>query len=103
MPIDIDAEVIANTRLSDDYNVVALAAPEIASLARPGQFLMVKPIVQRLGERSPLYIIWVVGPRKALLVLWQRSRGRGRGGCRSLRLLAGTAAACWRGAGAGLA
>jgi dihydroorotate dehydrogenase electron transfer subunit len=43
MPIDIDAEVIANTRLSDDYNVVALAAPEIASLARPGQFLMVKP------------------------------------------------------------
>ncbi len=43
MPCDIDAAVIANTRLSDDYNVLALAAPEIAGLARPGQFVMVKP------------------------------------------------------------
>ena len=32
-----------NTRLSDDYSVLALAAPEIAGLARPGQFVMVKP------------------------------------------------------------
>jgi dihydroorotate dehydrogenase electron transfer subunit len=40
---DIDAAVIANTRLSDDYNVLALQAPEIAGLARPGQFVMVKP------------------------------------------------------------
>ena len=43
MPIDVDAAVISNTRLSDDYNVVALAAPEIALLARPGQFVMIKP------------------------------------------------------------
>jgi dihydroorotate dehydrogenase electron transfer subunit len=43
MPVDVDAEVIANTRLSEDYNVVALAAPEIARLTRPGQFVMVKP------------------------------------------------------------
>jgi dihydroorotate dehydrogenase electron transfer subunit len=43
MPIDIDAEVVANTRLSDDYNVVALTAPGIASLAQPGQFVMIKP------------------------------------------------------------
>jgi dihydroorotate dehydrogenase electron transfer subunit len=43
VPCDIDAAVIANTRLSDDYNVLALAAPEIAGLARPGQFVMVKP------------------------------------------------------------
>jgi len=42
-PVDVDAAVIANTRLSDDYSVVALAAPEVASLARPGQFVMVKP------------------------------------------------------------
>jgi dihydroorotate dehydrogenase electron transfer subunit len=34
--------VIANTRLSDDYSVLALAAPEIAALAQPGQFVMVK-------------------------------------------------------------
>ena len=43
MPVDVDAAVISNTRLSDDYCVVALAAPEVASLARPGQFVMVKP------------------------------------------------------------
>jgi dihydroorotate dehydrogenase electron transfer subunit len=43
MPVDIDAAVISNTRLSDDYCVVGLAAPAIASLARPGQFVMVKP------------------------------------------------------------
>ena len=43
MPIDIDAQVIANTRLSGDYSVVALAAPEVASLAEPGQFVMIKP------------------------------------------------------------
>src|SRR5262245_642670 len=43
MPIDIDAEVIANTRLSHHYSVLALAAPEIASLAEPGQFVMIKP------------------------------------------------------------
>jgi dihydroorotate dehydrogenase electron transfer subunit len=43
MPVDIDATVIANRRLSADYNVLALAAPEIAAAARPGQFVMIKP------------------------------------------------------------
>jgi dihydroorotate dehydrogenase electron transfer subunit len=43
MPVDVLAEVVANSRLSDDYCVIALAAPEIARLARPGQFVMVKP------------------------------------------------------------
>lgn len=43
MPVDVDAAVISNTRLSDDYSVVALAAPEVAALALPGQFVMVKP------------------------------------------------------------
>jgi len=42
MPSDISAEVIANTPLSDDYNVLALAAPSIAAAAAPGQFVMVK-------------------------------------------------------------
>jgi len=42
MPADIDAPVIANTRLSGDYCVLALAAPEIAARARPGQFVMVR-------------------------------------------------------------
>jgi dihydroorotate dehydrogenase electron transfer subunit len=42
MPVDISAQVIRNTRLSDDYNVLALDAPAIAAAAAPGQFLMVK-------------------------------------------------------------
>jgi dihydroorotate dehydrogenase electron transfer subunit len=42
VPCDIDAAVLGNTRLSEDYSVLALAAPEIAGLARPGQFVMVK-------------------------------------------------------------
>ncbi|MDA1184261.1 MAG: dihydroorotate dehydrogenase electron transfer subunit [Acidobacteria bacterium] len=42
MPVDVEARVIANTRLSQDYNVIALAAPDIASASAPGQFVMVK-------------------------------------------------------------
>src|SRR5687767_64683 len=42
MPVDIDAAVIANRRLSADYNVLSLAAPDIAAAARPGQFVMIK-------------------------------------------------------------
>ena len=42
MPLDIDAAVLQNTRLSDDYSVLALDAPAIAALAAPGQFVMVK-------------------------------------------------------------
>ena len=43
MPVDLDAAVVTNTRLSSDYNVIAFAAPAIGSLATPGQFVMVKP------------------------------------------------------------
>jgi dihydroorotate dehydrogenase electron transfer subunit len=42
MVVDIDATVIANRRLSADYNVLSLAAPDIAADARPGQFVMIK-------------------------------------------------------------
>jgi dihydroorotate dehydrogenase electron transfer subunit len=42
MPSDVAAEVIANRRLSSDYNVLALAAPAIAAAASPGQFVMIK-------------------------------------------------------------
>lgn len=42
MPVDVDAAVIGNTRLSDDYSVLALAAPAIAAAALPGQFVMLK-------------------------------------------------------------
>ena len=43
MPVDVEARVISNTRLSPDYNVIELAAPEIAEATAPGQFVMVKP------------------------------------------------------------
>ena len=42
MPVDVSAAVIANTLLSNDYNVLALAAPSIAAASAPGQFVMVK-------------------------------------------------------------
>jgi dihydroorotate dehydrogenase electron transfer subunit len=43
MPVDVEARVIGNTRLSSDYNVIALDAPDIARSTAPGQFVMVKP------------------------------------------------------------
>ena len=42
MLVDVEARVIRNTRLSADYNVIALAAPDIAETTQPGQFVMVK-------------------------------------------------------------
>jgi dihydroorotate dehydrogenase electron transfer subunit len=42
MPIEVLADVTANTRLSADYNVIELAAPAIARMTLPGQFVMVK-------------------------------------------------------------
>ncbi len=42
-PVDIDATVIANARLSPDYSVLSLAAPEVGKRTQPGQFVMVKP------------------------------------------------------------
>ncbi|MEY4093759.1 MAG: Dihydroorotate oxidase electron transfer subunit [Acidobacteriota bacterium] len=49
-PVDIDATVIANVRLSRDYSVLSLAAPEVGTRTRPGQFVMVKPT----GVTDPL-------------------------------------------------
>lgn len=49
-PVDIDATVIANTRLSHDYSVLALAAPDVGARTQPGQFVMVKPA----GVTDPL-------------------------------------------------
>lgn len=42
MPIDVAAAVISNMPLSSDYNVLGLAAPEIATQTAPGQFVMLK-------------------------------------------------------------
>ncbi len=42
MAIDVLAEILTNRALSADYNVVEFAAPDLARLAEPGQFVMVK-------------------------------------------------------------
>ena len=42
MAIDVLAEILTNRALSADYNVVECAAPDLARLAQPGQFVMVK-------------------------------------------------------------
>jgi dihydroorotate dehydrogenase electron transfer subunit len=49
-PVDIDATVIENHRLSRDYSVLSLAAPEVGRRTQPGQFVMVKPA----GVTDPL-------------------------------------------------
>ena len=49
-PVDIDATVIANARLSSEYSVLSLAAPEVGTRTQPGQFVMVKPA----GVTDPL-------------------------------------------------
>lgn len=41
-PVDAAARVLANTRLSDDYNVLVFAAPALAAAAQPGQFVMIR-------------------------------------------------------------
>lgn len=42
MPVDVDAEVLFSTRLSEDYCVVGFRAPAIAGTIRPGQFVMIR-------------------------------------------------------------
>jgi dihydroorotate dehydrogenase electron transfer subunit len=53
MPVDVSAEVISNVRLSEDYNVLSMAAPEIGEQTQPGQFVMVKagPMIDSLLRR----------------------------------------------------
>ena len=41
--LDVDATVIANRRLSRDYNVLTLSAPEVGARTVAGQFVMVRP------------------------------------------------------------
>ena len=69
MPVDVDAVVLSNTRLSPDYNVLALAAPDIAARTKPGQFVMVKsgsgdhPLLRR-----PFSVFEVLGEETGRIV-----------------------------------
>lgn len=83
MASDCDAEVIANTRLSDDYNVLALSAPAIARSVAPGQFVMLKaatghdPLLRR-----PFSVFEVLGDesgRKTGVSILNKRIGRSTG------------------------
>ena len=50
MPLDVDAVILSNERLTEYYNIIRLAAPEIAADCLPGQFVMVK----RIFDTEPL-------------------------------------------------
>jgi dihydroorotate dehydrogenase electron transfer subunit len=41
-PVDVRATVLSNVRLSRDYNVLTIAAPEVGATTEPGQFVMLK-------------------------------------------------------------
>ena len=70
MPLDVAAEVISNVHLSSDYNVLGLAAPDIAGRALPGQFVMVKA-ADRLEPllRRPFSVFEVLEERGRLVGL----------------------------------
>jgi dihydroorotate dehydrogenase electron transfer subunit len=94
-PVDVLATVIGNVRLSADYNVLTLAAPEIGERAEAGQFVMVKP--EGCGEsllRRPFSIFEVVrdsGSPSAITILNKRA---GRNTCVLYRLERGQHVAC---------
>ena len=70
MPFDVSAEVIANVHLSSDYNVLRLAAPDIARAALPGQFVMAKT-GDRLEPllRRPFSVFEILEERGAVIGL----------------------------------
>jgi dihydroorotate dehydrogenase electron transfer subunit len=79
MPVDIDAEVISNRRLSEDYNVLTLAAPAIGEQTLPGQFVMVKaesPCDSLL--RRPFSVFEVIrdGDRVSAISIFNKRAGR---------------------------
>jgi dihydroorotate dehydrogenase electron transfer subunit len=78
MPVDVSAEVIRNERLSDDYNVLTLAAPAIGELTRPGQFVMVKagPMIDSLLRR-PFSVFEVIrdGGRATAISILNKKAG----------------------------
>ncbi|HXG88319.1 MAG TPA: dihydroorotate dehydrogenase electron transfer subunit [Vicinamibacterales bacterium] len=77
MPVDVHADVISNVRLSDDYNVLTMAAPEIGELTQPGQFVMVKagPLPDSILRRpfSVFEVIREGGRVRAISILNKRA------------------------------
>jgi len=59
-PVDVGATVIANLRLSGDYNVLTLDAAEVGARTAPGQFVMVKPATGDYFLRRPFSVFEVL-------------------------------------------
>jgi dihydroorotate dehydrogenase electron transfer subunit len=60
MPVDTQAPVLRNTRLTSDYNVLALEAPEIAATVQPGQFVMVRTAASDPLLRRPFSVFEIL-------------------------------------------
>jgi dihydroorotate dehydrogenase electron transfer subunit len=95
-PIDVDAMVISNLRLSGDYNVLTMRAPEVGGRTSAGQFVMVKPA--GFGDtllRRPFSVFEVLRDRSgaptAISILNKRA---GRTTNRLYQLEAGDRIAC---------
>lgn len=79
MPLDVDAEVLSNVRLSPDYNVLTLAAPAIGAITAPGQFVMVKAAVPADSLlRRPFSVFEIVrkGDRVTAISIFNKRAGR---------------------------
>jgi dihydroorotate dehydrogenase electron transfer subunit len=77
-PVDVLARVISNVRLSEDYNVLTLEAPEVGARTAPGQFVMVKP--EGFGEsllRRPFSVFEIVrdGVRPTAISIFNKRAG----------------------------
>jgi dihydroorotate dehydrogenase electron transfer subunit len=79
-PVDVNARVISNVRLSNDYNVLTLAAPDVGERTQPGQFVMVKPegLIDSLLRR-PFSVFEVIrrnGDRPMAISILNKRAGR---------------------------
>jgi dihydroorotate dehydrogenase electron transfer subunit len=77
--VDVFARVISNVRLSSEYNVLTLEAPEIGARTEPGQFVMVKP--EGFGEsllRRPFSVFEIVrdGHTPTAISIFNKRAGR---------------------------
>lgn len=76
-PLDVDAIVIANRRLSRDYNVLTLSAADVGVRTGPGQFVMVKPACTETLLRRPFSVFEVLrhpdGTPSAISILNKRA------------------------------
>ena len=79
-PVDVNARVVSNVRLSDDYNVLTLEASVVGEHTAPGQFVMVKPEGCSSDSllRRPFSVFEIIrdGSRPAAISILNKRAGR---------------------------